>query len=121
MWETHQLTVLIQTLPGPPRAPRGTGICLLGLILLLLVLARLQLGVHSLSLTLELLQLPPELGHVALKEGLQVRGAVPHPLLLQQLPLGLQDLVLLLQEAYLQPERRLPEAAVGPLATGSGK
>ena len=82
MWETLQPTAPIQILLDPTRAPRGTGVCLLGLILLLLVLAKLQLGIQGPSFSLELLQPPLELGHIGLEERLQALGTVVYPLLL---------------------------------------
>ena len=61
-----------------------------------------QLSVQPAPLSGDAVQLPAEVIDVGLEEGLQV---LPHrlgALLLEELPLGLQDLVLLLQEPHLQ-------------------
>lgn len=51
------------------------------------------------------IQLPAEVIEVGVEEGLQVLSDSPGALLLQEVPLGLQDLVLLFQEAHLQRSR----------------
>ena len=61
-----------------------------------------QLRVQAAPLPQDAVQLSPEVVDVLLKQGLQV---LPHglgALLLEQSPLGVQDLVLLLQEAHLE-------------------
>ena len=82
----------------------GCSDCLIGLLLVLEVLHQ-ALHVPQLPVQLELIvvdhvQLPPQVGHVGLEHGLNV-GAL-RPLVLQQLPLGLQHLVLLFQVAHLR-------------------
>ena len=61
-----------------------------------------ELRVQAASLPKDAIQLPPEVVDVLLEQRLQV---LPHglgTLLLQQGPLGVQDLVLLLQEPHLE-------------------
>ena len=61
-----------------------------------------ELRVQAASLPKDTIQLPPEVVDVLLEQRLQV---LPHglgTLLLQQGPLGVQDLVLLLQEPHLE-------------------
>lgn len=76
--------------------------------LLVLVVLHQALHVPQLSVQLDLIivdhvQLPAQVGHVGLEHGLNV-GAL-RPLALQQFPLGLQHLVLLLQVAHLMGEQ----------------
>lgn len=64
-----------------------------------------QLSIQPAPLCGDAVQLPAEVIDVGVKERLQV---LPHrlgALLLKKLPLGLQDLVLLLQEPYLEGGR----------------
>lgn len=65
----------------------------------------LQLSLHPAPLCGDGIQLPSQVIDIGLKQGLQ---ALPHcsgTLLLQEVPLGLQDLVLLLQEPHLEGSR----------------
>ena len=101
---------LIQALPAATRPHGDAVVHILSFILLLLALAGLQLGVQRPSFLLQLLQLCPEPDQIGLEERLQALGSVTQPLLLQQVPLGLQDLVLLLQEPHLPHKQRVPEA-----------
>ena len=64
-----------------------------------------ELCVQAAPLPQDAVQLSPEVVDVLLKQGLQV---LPHglgALLLEQSPLGVQDLVLLLQEPHLEERR----------------
>ena len=61
-----------------------------------------ELRVQAASLPKDTIQLSPEVVDVLLKQRLQVLPHGPGALLLQQGPLGVQDLVLLLQESDLQ-------------------
>lgn len=61
-----------------------------------------QFSIQPASLGGDAVQLPPEVGDVGFEEGLQALPHSPGALLLQQGPLGVQDLVLLLQESDLQ-------------------
>lgn len=65
-----------------------------------------QLSVQPAPLTGDAVQLPAEVIEVGIKEGLQVLPHCLSALLLQEAPFGFQDLVLLLQEAHLEWERR---------------
>ena len=65
-----------------------------------------QLSIQPASLSGDAVQLPPEVGDVGIEEGLQALPHNPGTLLLQEAPLGLQDLVLLLQEPHLDGRRR---------------
>ena len=58
-----------------------------------------QLGLHAQLLVAQAVQLSAQVGDVGLEHGVHVGGTAG--LLMQQLPLGLQHLVLLLQEAHL--------------------
>ncbi|TNN53917.1 hypothetical protein EYF80_035894 [Liparis tanakae] len=66
-----------------------------------------QVGLHLGLLVAEAVQLPPQVGHVGVEHG--VHAGARRRLLLHQLPLGLQHLVLLLQEAHLQTPRPIRE------------
>lgn len=61
-----------------------------------------QLSVQPAPLSGDIVQLTPEVIDIGIKEGLQVLPDSPGALLLQEAPLGLQNLVLLLQEPHLQ-------------------
>lgn len=61
-----------------------------------------QLRVQAGSLPKDGVQLPPEVVDVLLKQRLQTMPDCPGPLLLEQAPLGIQDLVLLFQEPHLE-------------------
>ena len=61
-----------------------------------------ELRVQAASLPKDTIQLSPEVVDVLLEQRLQVLPHSPGALLLQQGPLGVQDLVLLLQESDLQ-------------------
>ena len=65
-----------------------------------------QLSVQPAPLSGDIVQLPPEVIDIGIKEGLQVLPDSPGALLLQEAPLGLQNLVLLLQEPHLGGRRR---------------
>ena len=80
----------------------------LGLEVLSKILHIPQLRVQPPPLALEVVQLPPQVVDEVLEEGLQI---VPGDarfltLLLQQRPLGLQHLVLLLQEPHLSQNKK---------------
>lgn len=64
-----------------------------------------QLGIQPASFSSDAIQLPAEVVEVGVEEGLQVLPHGPGALLLQEVPLGLQDLVLLFQEAHLRGSR----------------
>lgn len=64
-----------------------------------------QFSVQSASFSCDAIQLPTEVIDIRIEERLQVLSDCPGALLLQEIPLGLQDLVLLFQEAYLQGNR----------------
>ena len=64
-----------------------------------------QFSNQSASFSCDAIQLPAEVIDICIEERLQVLSDCPRALLLQEIPLGLQDLVLLLQEAYLQGSR----------------
>lgn len=64
-----------------------------------------ELRVQAASLPKDTIQLSPEVVDVLLEQRLQVLPHGPGALLLQQGPLGVQDLVLLLQESDLQEDQ----------------
>lgn len=64
-----------------------------------------QFSIQSAPFSHDAVQLPAEVIDVRIEERLQVLSDCPGALLLQEIPLGLQDLVLLFQEAYLQGSR----------------
>lgn len=64
-----------------------------------------QFSIQSAPFSRDAVQLPAEVIDVRIEERLQVLSDCPGALLLQEIPLGLQDLVLLFQEAYLQGSR----------------
>lgn len=64
-----------------------------------------QFSIQSASFSHDAIQLPAEVVDVRIEERLQVLSDCPGALLLQEIPLGLQDLVLLFQEAHLQGSR----------------
>lgn len=64
-----------------------------------------QLSIQPASFSSDAIQLPAEVIEVGVEERLQVLPDSPAALLLQEVPLGLQDLVLLFQEAHLQRSR----------------
>lgn len=64
-----------------------------------------QFSIQSASFGHDAIQLPAEVIDIRIEERLQVLSDCPGALLLQEIPLGLQDLVLLFQEAYLQVSR----------------
>ena len=64
-----------------------------------------QLSIQPASFSSDTIQLSAEVIEVGVEEGLQVLPDSPGALLLQQVPLGFQDLVLLLQEAHLKGSR----------------
>ena len=64
----------------------------------------LQLRVQPQPVPRQRLQLLPQVANVALEDGLQVFPTVVQVQLLQQLPLGPQHLVLLLQEPHLESD-----------------
>lgn len=64
-----------------------------------------QFSIQSASFSHDAIQLPAEVIDIRIEERLQVLSDCPRTLLLQEVPLGLQDLVLLFQEAHLQGSR----------------
>ena len=80
-------------------------LCSLVLEVLHHVLHAPELCVQAAPLPQDAVQLSPEVVDVLLKQGLQV---LPHglgALLLEQSPLGVQDLVLLFQESHLEEDK----------------
>lgn len=74
---------------------------ILGLEVLHTVLHGLQFRLQAALVIAQGVQLLPEGTEVGLKEGLEVLRGCGGGLLLQEVPLGLQDFVLLLQETHL--------------------
>lgn len=99
-WTLRRPSVWQSTSRTTPRHHTETS-ALLGFVFILLVLVGFQLRVQSPSLSLQLLQLLPEPGQAGFEDALQALRATIPLQLLQQGPLGLQDFVLLLQEAHL--------------------
>ena len=80
---------------------------LLGLVVFHSLVHRVVLHNQSVLVILYLLQLPTQVSNVAVEQGLDLRGVCR--LAVQQIPFGLQHLILLLQQSHLCVSERARE------------